>query len=402
MSRTRRGVLIGLLVTVLVSLLVLMTRSKETAVNTEGLNVKQQRLVPIAAFTANGDLPRLRTALGDGLDAGWTVNELKEVLVQLYAYAGFPRSLNALNTFIEVLDDRQSRGIADPVGAEPGPFPPGKSSTELGREIMTRLVGRPPTGRHITFCPTIETFLEGHLFGDIFGRDNLDVESREIATISALATLDAVNPQLTSHLNVGFNVGLTEAQLRNLVAVLGEAVGKARADNAAQLLAEVIRKRAAAPVPPLASAAGSASASHPTVSVRRKDAVVIEAAPPEHFIGLARVERLFQPNAPAHASGATVTFEAGARTDWHAHPLGQTLIVTAGTGWVQQWGEPAQVIREGDVVSIPPGAKHWHGASATSAMTHIAVQEELDGKTVQWMEKVSDQEYPARDASAPR
>lgn len=113
----------------------------------------------------------------------------------------------------------------------------------------------------------------------------------------------------------------------------------------------------------------------------------------EYFTGTVRVDPLFQAPDPARTSGASVTFEPGARTAWHTHPLGQTLIVTAGYGWVQQWGEPIQNIRPGDVVSIPPGQKHWHGATATTAMTHIAIQERLDGKPVDWLEQVSDEQY---------
>ncbi|MCA9678480.1 MAG: cupin domain-containing protein [Myxococcales bacterium] len=113
------------------------------------------------------------------------------------------------------------------------------------------------------------------------------------------------------------------------------------------------------------------------------------AAPSEHFTGVAHVERQFRNGDPARASGASVTFEPGARTVWHLHPLGQTLIVTSGTGWVQQWGESKQTIEAGDVVTIPPGVKHWHGATATTAMTHVAIQEELDGHTVEWMDAVS-------------
>ena len=401
MSQTRRGVLIGLVFAALAMTLVLLTRSKEAVVKTEALTVKQQFIVPIAAFTAIGDLPKLKVALTDGLDAGWTVNEIKEVLVQMYAYAGFPRSLNAISTFIDVLDERQARGLADPPGPEPSPFPRDKSSIELGRETMTRLVGHPPTGRHIAFCPTIETFLEGHLFGDILGRDNLDVQSRELATISALATLEDVNPQLTSHLNVGLNVGLTEPQLRDVVAVVRGRLGKERGENAAEVLDQVVRNRQATP-PAASSASPGASVapkSQPTVRLLRRDARTTESAPGDHFSGSARVQRLFQANEPARASGATVTFEPGARTAWHAHPLGQTLIVTAGTGWVQQWGQPALEITEGDIVSIPPGAKHWHGAALSTSMTHVAIQEELVGKTVEWMERVSDEQY--RTAQAP-
>ena len=117
--------------------------------------------------------------------------------------------------------------------------------------------------------------------------------------------------------------------------------------------------------------------------------------PAEYFTGAVRIDSLFQANAPACAVGASVTFEPGARTAWHTHPLGQTLIVTAGCGRAQRWGGPIKEIRPGDVIWFPPGEKHWHGATAITAMTHIAIQEQLDGKTVDWMEKVSDEQYQA-------
>ena len=121
--------------------------------------------------------------------------------------------------------------------------------------------------------------------------------------------------------------------------------------------------------------------------------------PTEYFTGAVRVDPLFGPPDPARASGSSVTFEPGARTAWHAHPLGQTLIVTAGCGRVQREGGPVEEIRPGDVVWIPPGVKHWHGAAPTTAMTHIAIQEKFDGKVVEWMEKVSDPEYLAAPAA---
>jgi quercetin dioxygenase-like cupin family protein len=114
---------------------------------------------------------------------------------------------------------------------------------------------------------------------------------------------------------------------------------------------------------------------------------------PDYFTGAVRIDPLFQANAPAGVVGASVTFEPGARTAWHTHPLGQTLIVTAGCGLVQHWGGKVEEIRPGDVVWIRPGEKHWHGAAASTAMTHTAVQEQLDGKTVDWMEKVTDEQY---------
>src|SRR5258708_3125626 len=115
--------------------------------------------------------------------------------------------------------------------------------------------------------------------------------------------------------------------------------------------------------------------------------------PAECFAGTVRVDPLFAAPAPARVSGASVTFEPCARSNWHTHPLGQTLIVTSGCGFVQSWGGPVKVIRPGDVVSCPPGEKHWHGASPATAMTHIAIQEELNGKVVDWMEKVTDEQY---------
>jgi quercetin dioxygenase-like cupin family protein len=114
---------------------------------------------------------------------------------------------------------------------------------------------------------------------------------------------------------------------------------------------------------------------------------------PDYFTGAVRVDPLFRAPDPARVSGASVTFEPGARTAWHTHPLGQTLIITAGLGWVQREGGPIEEVRPGDVVWFPPGLKHWHGATPTTALTHIAIQESLNGKNVDWMEKVSDEQY---------
>jgi quercetin dioxygenase-like cupin family protein len=133
-----------------------------------------------------------------------------------------------------------------------------------------------------------------------------------------------------------------------------------------------------------------ASTEAQTMVVTRSESRAARPGPPENFTGSARIEMLFEALDPSHASGGSVTFEAGARTAWHTHPRGQILIVTAGTGRVQQWGHPIEEIRAGDVVRIPAGQKHWHGASPASSMTHIAITEHRDGTAVQWMEKVSD------------
>jgi quercetin dioxygenase-like cupin family protein len=131
------------------------------------------------------------------------------------------------------------------------------------------------------------------------------------------------------------------------------------------------------------------------MEIKRNGSRPSGAGPAEYFTGAVRVDPLFQVSEPARLSGSSVTFEPGARTAWHTHPLGQTLIVTAGCGRVQRWGGPIEEIRPGDVVWIPPGEKHWHGATPATAMTHIAIQEWLNGKAADWMEKVSDDQYRA-------
>ena len=129
------------------------------------------------------------------------------------------------------------------------------------------------------------------------------------------------------------------------------------------------------------------------MQIKRPGSQPSTPGPSDWFTGAVRIDPLFEAPDPARSAGAAVTFEPGARTAWHIHPLGQTLIVTAGCGWTQQWGGPRQEIRPGDVVWIPPNEKHWHGATATTAMTHIAIQEKLNGKPVEWLEKVTDEQY---------
>jgi quercetin dioxygenase-like cupin family protein len=129
------------------------------------------------------------------------------------------------------------------------------------------------------------------------------------------------------------------------------------------------------------------------MEIKRSGSQPSGKGPSEYFTGTVRLDPLFQAPDPARVAGASVTFEPGARTAWHTHPMGQTLIVTAGCGRAQRWGGPIEEIRPGDVIWFSPGEKHWHGATPTTAMTHIAIQERLDGKTVDWMEKVSDEQY---------
>lgn len=207
------------------------------------LSARQKGILPIAAMTAIGDLERLRTALANGLDAGLTVNEIKEILVQMYAYAGFPRSLNALNTFARVLEERRDKGIQDELGREASPLPEGIDKETYGAQIRATITGRdanaPPIGYQV-FAPIIDTFLKTHLFADIFGRDVLNYQDRELATVAALTAMTATEVQLQAHLGVALNVGLTERQLRDLIEVLRAWVGEDRALSAQTILNQIL------------------------------------------------------------------------------------------------------------------------------------------------------------------
>jgi alkylhydroperoxidase/carboxymuconolactone decarboxylase family protein YurZ len=213
----------------------------------QALSTKQQSIVPIAAFTAIGDLAKLRTALHDGLDAGLTVNEIKEILVHLYAYTGFPRSLNGINTFMAVIDERRAQGIEDEPGKEASPLPTDMDKDEYGARVRARLAGWdmiPPPGGYQLFAPIIDTFLKEHLFADIFARDILDFQSRELVTIAALASMTGTGGQLQFHLGAAMNTGLSEAQMQDFISVLEVKVGKKEAEDALELLAKALSNRA--------------------------------------------------------------------------------------------------------------------------------------------------------------
>lgn len=213
-----------------------------TPPSSDTLNARQQAILPIAAFAAaGGDMAGLNRALNAGLDAGLSISDAREVLIQVYAYAGFPRSLNALNELIKVLDARRQRGIQDAPGREPSnAIPSGDALRTAGTANQTKLVGRPVTGPVYTFAPTIAEYLQSHLFGAIFERDNLDWQSRELATVSMLSALSGTDAQLQSHLRVSMNVGLTASQLRQVAQVLEERVSADNARRVREALARVL------------------------------------------------------------------------------------------------------------------------------------------------------------------
>lgn len=217
--------------------------------NAQTLDGKLQSIVKISAFTTVDKIPELKTALNGGLDAGLTVNEIKEELVQLYAYCGFPRSLNGITAFMAVLEERKAKGIHDPEGHAPTPVTGNNESKyEAGRKTLETLTGKPQNGPLTganAFATGIDTFLKEHLFADIFGRGVLTYPQRELATITVLASLPGLGSQLQAHLGMGLNVGLTEDQLAEVFTLLETTIDKQAADAARSVLAKVQAARTA-------------------------------------------------------------------------------------------------------------------------------------------------------------
>ncbi|GEO06814.1 hypothetical protein AAE02nite_44780 [Adhaeribacter aerolatus] len=354
------------------------------------LDAKQQSIVPIAAFTAKGDLMALKGALSDGLDAGLTINEVKEILVHLYAYAGFPRSLNAINTLEGVVNERKQKGIKDVVGKEPGNISASKSKFEFGKEVQTKLTGTTATGSAQKFVPIIDVFLKEHLFADIFGRDILDWKTREIVTISALASLGGTENQLRSHLNVGLNTGLTEAHLKQIVLMMQKKVGSKEGNTAQQVLQSVLNKQGASNA--ITSPNQNEQANPGVNTIFPKGTKIAN----DNFSGPAWVQMFGDNNNTLNTSVGNVTFEPGTRTKWHYHPGGQILLVTNGKGRYQEKGKPVRELRQGEVIMCEPNIHHWHGAAPDSEFSHIAVGTNTQKGAVVWLEPVTDEEYNSR------
>lgn len=197
---------------------------------------KQKSIVEISAFTANGNLEGLKESINLGLDSGLTVNEVKEIKVQLYAYCGFPRSLNALGVLSNTVDERKASGKATEVGRESTPIPSDRNSLVYGTQVQTEIVGMEVKGGIYEFAPMADRYLKAHLFGDIFGQDILDYRTRELVTVAALASMDGVNPQFQAHIGISRNVGVTNEELNGIVEVLKAKLGNEKADNIQQFL----------------------------------------------------------------------------------------------------------------------------------------------------------------------
>lgn len=337
------------LVGMVFSLACLMNLSEAQTMNKDksALSQQEQQIAAISAHTARGDMPGLRNALAAGLDGGLTLNGIKEVLVQMYAYCGFPRSLNALHELMVLAKERAARGINDTVGPEAGAPPAGKS-IDFGTENQTKLCGAPVKGDLFLFAPAIDEFLKAHLFGDIFGRDNMDWKTRELATIAALSAMEGTESQLNSHIRIGKHNGLTDAQVEEILAV--------------------------------SRAAG------------RRDAFPKGEAAPANFTGNAWVAMLVD-NKDYDLSAYNVTFAPGTRNNWHSHSVGQVLLCTEGAGYYQERGKAARRLGPGDVVEIPADTEHWHGAAPDSEFVHLGITPKASSNKTTWGAPVTDAEY---------
>ena len=324
-----------------------------------GLTSRQQSIVKIASCTGRGDLENLKPALAAGLDNGLTVNEIREVLIHAYAYCGFPRSLRALQTFIAVLDERKTQGIKDTVGRDTSPVEDNRTRYERGHDILAEISGVPadaPKAGYAEFAPIIERFLKEHLFADLFERDVLTYEERELATVSVITTLgESVEPMLRGHMAICRNLGMTQGQLDKVLAI-------ATAETADFTVKDVFPKGNKLPDTP-------------------------------NFTGDAWLEMLVTKADSMDCTVGNVTFAPGVRNSWHSHPGGQILLCTSGEGRYQEKGKPVQVLRPGDVVKIAPNVVHWHGAAPDSEFTHIAVGPQQSKGGSVWLEPVTDEEY---------
>lgn len=210
------------------------------------LNDREQAIVAIASYTGKGDLEHLKSALAEALEAGMTINEINEVLIHAYAYCGFPRSLRAIQTFMQVVDARKANGINDTVGREASATPNNKSRYELGRDVLAEISGIPadaPKTGYAVFAPAIERFLKEHLFADLFERDLLTYRERELATVSVLAGVGGVEPMAYGHMGICLHLGITAEQLSALLNIVEANLGKTYSEPLRGVLNQLTEKR---------------------------------------------------------------------------------------------------------------------------------------------------------------
>ncbi len=351
-----------------------------------------QSIVAISAFIANGDSQNLARVIGEGLDNGLTVSDIGEIILQSYAYAGFPRALNAQGVLGSVLEERAAEGITDSYGEEPAALPEGVNRYALGVTNLSKLMGFPLNQKKAEtngYSDAMDAFLKEHLFADIFARDTLTFDRRELATVSILAALEGTNSQQMFHMSAAMTSGITEDEMNDMVSIITNELGKERGENAAAVLSQVLERRASMPAAPAASEPAS---SYPYIPE------IFPLGQPSGnetiFTGDTWVGPLVPFDNPAGLPIVNVTFSPDSRTTWHAHSYVQVLLVTLGSGYYQEEGKEAQPLKAGDSVVIPAGVTHWHGSAPGEWFAHIAiiVPVESDAQDL-WLDPVAEAEY---------
>lgn len=221
-------------------------KAKQLTTIESNLSAKEKSIITIASLTAKGDLVTLKSELNKGLEAGLTVNEIKEILIHTYAYCGFPRSIRGLQTFMEVLNERKTKGINDESGKEASPIKEDGNKYERGKTILEQLTKTPQpntlTG-YSAFAPVIDTFLKEHLFADIFERDVLTFTQRELVTISVISSIGDAEPMLKSHLSIAINLGVSPEQLKEFLVVIKPFIGAKKTKAAKEVVSEVLKSK---------------------------------------------------------------------------------------------------------------------------------------------------------------
>lgn len=346
------------------------------------LTPRQQSLSAIAGLEAKGDISRLYDAINKGLDNGLTVAEIKEALSQLYAYTGFPRSLNALGQLQKVIADRQAKGVETNMGKDDATvLPEGFNSLKTGTEVQTKLSGK---AFNYTFAPREDYYLKAHLFGDIFASQVLSTADREIVTVSAISSLPGCEAQVLAHSNGALNMGVKPEELKEIPAVLAENVGSAESWRAKNAIDKVLN----APVQTVDPEDPANIGALKGIETSPWPVGKFNSAYAQYFDGKSYL-------APLSGVASNVTFEPGCRNHWHIHHKGvQVLVCVAGRGWYQEWGKPAVELTPGTVIAIPAEAKHWHGAAKDSWFQHIAYMTKVEeGASNEWLEPVDSTEY---------
>lgn len=349
--------------------------------NQEPLSNEEISMAKIAALTAVGDLKKLSVALNDGLNNGLTINKVKEELVHLYAYSGFPRSLMAINTLTEILKDREEKGIKDEIGEKPKDLKKG-DKYEIGKQVLADLTGVEdrPTAGYAKTLPIIEVFLKEHLFADIFKRGVLTYKEREIATVAALISMGDLGPMARGHMGIAMRQGVTEKGMNSIIDLISDEISADKANRGRELLNTFTHN--------------SDTIENEKHQDEGNDSVFPrgEMITASVFTGTAYLTGLVEADEFNQNAVGVVTFEAGARSFWHQHPNGQIIIALSGEGYYQEKGSAKRILRKGDVAKCPINTPHWHGAGPNEEFVQIAITGRADGPT-EWMEEVTETEY---------